>query len=41
VVWFKNSAHLPFIEEPGRTLEALVRFALPLAGEADSAPKQD
>ena len=29
-VWFQHSAHLPMIEEPGRTLEALLRHVLPL-----------
>ncbi len=32
-VWFENSAHLPMLEEPGHTLEALLRYARPLAGE--------
>lgn len=31
VVWFEHSAHLPMIEEPGRTLKALLDYALPLA----------
>jgi pimeloyl-ACP methyl ester carboxylesterase len=31
VVWFEHSAHLPMIEEPGRTLAALLEHALPLA----------
>ncbi len=30
-VWFENSAHLPMIEEPGRTLAALLQHARPLA----------
>jgi pimeloyl-ACP methyl ester carboxylesterase len=32
IVWFDNSAHLPMIEEPGRTLEALLTRVRPLAG---------
>jgi len=31
VVWFENSAHLPMIEEPGKTLEALLTRVRPLA----------
>lgn len=31
VVWFENSAHLPMIEEPGKTLAALLQHARPLA----------
>jgi pimeloyl-ACP methyl ester carboxylesterase len=34
VVWFENSAHLPMIEEPGRTLAALLKYARPLADPA-------
>ena len=35
-VWFENSAHEPMSEEPGRFLNALVRYALPFAvQEAD------
>lgn len=30
VDWFEHSAHLPFIEEPGRFLQALLRDVLPL-----------
>jgi proline iminopeptidase len=30
-VWFEHSAHLPMIEEPGRTLDALLKHARPLA----------
>lgn len=33
LVWFEESAHLPFIEEPGRTLAALLTHVRPLAGE--------
>jgi pimeloyl-ACP methyl ester carboxylesterase len=33
IVWFDNSAHLPMVEEPGRTLEALITRVRPLAGE--------
>ena len=32
VVWFDNSAHLPMLEEPGRTLQALLTRVRPLAG---------
>lgn len=35
VVWFEHSAHLPMIEEPGRTFAALLTQVLPLTG-ADS-----
>ena len=31
VVWFEHSAHLPMIEEPGRTFAALLDYARPLA----------
>lgn len=31
VDWFEHSAHLPFLEEPGRFLQALLRDVLPLA----------
>ncbi len=37
-VWFENSAHLPMIEEPGRTFEALLHTVRPLAG-ADARAK--
>jgi pimeloyl-ACP methyl ester carboxylesterase len=33
LVMFENSAHLPMVEEPGRTLVALVEHVLPLARE--------
>lgn len=33
IVWFENSAHLPIVEEPGRTLMALVDQVRPLAEE--------
>ena len=33
IVWFEKSAHLPIVEEPGRTLTALVNDVLPLAEE--------
>ena len=33
VVWFEHSAHLPFIEEPGRTFEALLSKVRPLASD--------
>jgi proline iminopeptidase len=32
MVWFDHSAHLPMIEEQGRTLKALLDHARPLAG---------
>jgi proline iminopeptidase len=39
IVWFDNSAHLPMIEEPGRTLAALIADVRPLArDEAPSNP---
>lgn len=31
VVWFEHSAHLPFIEEPGRVFEALLTQVRPLS----------
>jgi hypothetical protein len=30
-LWFENSAHIPFVEEPGRFLAALLEHARPLA----------
>lgn len=40
VVWFEHSAHLPMIEEPGRMLAALLRYARPLAAAGGaSEPK--
>jgi pimeloyl-ACP methyl ester carboxylesterase len=33
-VWFENSAHMMYLEEPGRALVSLVQQALPLAGKA-------
>jgi pimeloyl-ACP methyl ester carboxylesterase len=33
-VWFENSAHMMYLEEPGRALVSLVQDALPLAGKA-------
>lgn len=33
VAWFEHSAHLPFIEEPGRFFAALLRHVLPLTRE--------
>lgn len=33
IVWFENFAHLPIVEEPGRTLRALVDQVRPLARE--------
>jgi pimeloyl-ACP methyl ester carboxylesterase len=31
IVWFENSGHMMMIEEPGRVLAALLRFARPCA----------
>ena len=41
LVWFEHSAHLSPIEEPGRTLVALVEHVLPLTqnGEAGDAAR--
>jgi pimeloyl-ACP methyl ester carboxylesterase len=33
IVWFDNSAHLPMIEEPGKTLQALLTRVRPLVGK--------
>ena len=33
-VWFENSAHEPMTEEPGRVLQALVRYVRPFAAHA-------
>lgn len=33
IVWFDNSAHLPMIEEPGKTLQTLLTRVRPLAGQ--------
>lgn len=39
IVWFENSAHVPMMEEPGKTLVSLVRYARPFAERAgDAAP---
>jgi pimeloyl-ACP methyl ester carboxylesterase len=39
LVWFENSAHEPMIEEPGKFLVSLVRYARPFAEKAgDIAP---
>ena len=32
-LWFENSAHIPFVEEPGRFLAALLQHARPLAAQ--------
>jgi pimeloyl-ACP methyl ester carboxylesterase len=41
LVWFEHSAHEVMNEEPGKTLVALVQYALPLAAQgADGAAKQ-
>lgn len=34
VIWFEHSAHLPFMEEPGRFFAALLEHARPLSAEA-------
>jgi len=39
VVWFDHSAHLPFLEEPGRTFAALLEKVLPLAQERSGFTK--
>ena len=40
VVWFEQSAHMPFMEEPGKFLVELVSVVRPLAEKAgDSPPK--
>ena len=36
-VWFENSAHMMYLEEPGRALVSLVQDALPLAGKEAAA----
>lgn len=33
LVWFEHSAHLPMMEEPGRTFAALLEYVRPLAAE--------
>lgn len=35
LVWFEHSAHLPMVEEPGRTFAALLQHVLPLARAGD------
>jgi len=39
-VWFENSAHMMYAEEPGRVLVHLVQFALPFA-TAGGKPSPD
>jgi proline iminopeptidase len=39
IVWFENSAHMMMIEEPGRTLTALVEKVRPLAEKTDRVEK--
>jgi len=39
IVWFENSAHMMMIEEPGRTLTALVEKVRPLAEKTDRMDK--
>jgi len=41
LVWFEHSAHEVMIEEPGKTLVSLVRYALPLAGKAGQEALDD
>lgn len=36
-IWFQDSAHLAFVEEPGRFLTTLVEYALPLARDPQSS----
>lgn len=36
-VWFEESAHMPYIDEPGRFLLALIEVVLPLTQTADTA----
>jgi pimeloyl-ACP methyl ester carboxylesterase len=38
-VWFENSAHEPMSEEPGRFLDALVRYVRPLADATPATPR--
>jgi pimeloyl-ACP methyl ester carboxylesterase len=38
LVWFENSGHMMMVEEPGRTLQALVEKALPLAMKREGTP---
>lgn len=38
IAWFEHSAHLPMLEEPGRTLLALVRDVLPHASASGTGP---
>lgn len=35
VIWFEHSAHLPMIEEPGRTLKALINEVRPFGAVSD------
>jgi pimeloyl-ACP methyl ester carboxylesterase len=37
-VWFENSAHMMYLEEPGKALVSLVQDALPLARKAAPRP---
>jgi pimeloyl-ACP methyl ester carboxylesterase len=39
-VWFENSAHMIWAEEPGRVLVSLVQFALPFAAASASRERQ-
>ena len=38
LVWFEHSGHMPMIEEPGKFLISLVRYARPIAERAGDAP---
>lgn len=40
-IWFENSAHLPFIEEPGRFFLNLARHVAPLAPALPAAPERN
>lgn len=37
-IWFEHSAHLPMIEEPGRTFAALLEHVLPLTADRPDKP---
>jgi pimeloyl-ACP methyl ester carboxylesterase len=39
VVWFEHSAHLPFLEEPGRAFAALLEKVLPLTQDRSGGTK--
>ena len=37
-VWFEDSSHIPMMEEPGKFLLSLVRYARPFAERAGEVP---